>query len=346
MGFFDSVKNVVKEASEEAREKIKSKEKRKSKTERKQEASSIAEKRKQYLEALAPFYYAFDSGSGISIEFEKKILESLGFTDIDEKALSQLGYHQFPEGVECRDYVFRRKEPKTKVEPSFLLDLIQPGISQEILTGIAPALYEACQYKDYTIDGQIVGLLAPLTNKRVEDCKREFMDGKLGAEIEKRVLRNDVKLCQEILEETTSPLSNIFVNLDTDYEQKTIILLGAACRICNFASYNGEGAYTPISNEKWREIVKGTWKSKLEGLSPEGCESVINKYFSIIIKKDISKTSFGYLSDAMKNETVYDGIMYHSYIRYLLGNNYDKKNKCLNIAEVYEVLLDCLVSSV
>ena len=342
MGFFDSIKKVAKSVKDSLG--VESKEEKASRISKENKEKENKVKQDEYLNILGSFLYTLDPISlvddeeAISAECAKRVVRHFLNEELDEEILSETLKNRRLTLKSYAQHSYHYRDKIKPIDPLLCIELACPGVTEKIREGAGSALDDACKYKDYTIDSSTKRFLDSLA-PRISGCAADL----IVPEIQKRILKNDTALCQEILNERTSPLTDILLNSETDYEEKSIILMGAACRICNFASYSDQEPYAPISKGKWMEIVTGTWGSKLEGLSPEGCEKVTNRYLDLVTKRIFK--DYSYASKAMKNEAVYDAMMYHSYIYYLQGNEYGKKEDHRNIVDVYKVLLDCLVNS-
>lgn len=306
MGFFDSIKKVVnavaKEVSGEAGE------------ERNQAEAQKAEKRKQYLDALAPYYYAFDNGAGISVELEKKILTSLGFADVDETLLNSLRSHSYQEGKDRTEYIFRRKVPENKIAPYDLLELLCPGICQKMLDGLAEAIDLGCKYDDYTIDGQIKKLSSPLESFRVKEATKAILEERILEEFENRIRQKNTTFCKKAMEEYGSAFVNYYVvNKKLGQERKLEEIFGMVLRIDNFARYYLNGKeHVLITEEQWNDNVDGIFRSSLENLSPEGQAAKRKSYRRLLSEPLIEY----YWSLPVYSEYLYDAWLYLSYTHY------------------------------
>ncbi len=317
MGFLDSLKSAVssitKELSGEA------------KTEREKEEALLSKIRKEYFEILAPYVYTYGDRNAIYKEtFQKNVLRHAGITEINEKALSQLRCaSDFTEAKELRRYADKYSAPETKASPNDVLDLIVPGISQQLIDGIGPALDEAGKYDDYKIYDQLRKLTTPLDSWKVGSCIKAVMIDTIKQELERKILEKNEKICRKLAKDYRSPFEYFYNEEKTaSSEVKNLVFLGMAYRIANLAKCYAKREYTPISKDEWESLVEKHFGDQLANLSPEGQKSKRSNYSHYFCR------SFFCCDAPACSDLIYDVKLYLSYIEIF------EKDKCDDVASI------------
>lgn len=223
-------------------------------------------------------------------------------------------------------------DKKEDMDPIVCVELKSPGLSEMVRQDFAPGVEAASKYSDCRLGDKFI----ELCNKYRVSCNAPDKKGAVSfvarQMLEEKMLTNDTDnyIAQGFMRSTVFEI-----------ERDKFSLFSAAYRIRNYALQNslGGGSYAPISDERWREIIRYEFEDELSKLSPAGAKKKEDIYFYTCRRTNIKR--FNYSKELLapfdafaflSSNVIYDSALY---MVYLLGC---EDTSDLRVETIYENL--------